>query len=106
MGEKRGGTEKIKYDFPTEKDCQVLLKEKWYRVTPRDFRSWGGKRRIIHWVLGEQIIEEYDGPIYYWDTNKICKEPVNEKVQYISNHMFESIVRPGENKFLNEPNKY
>jgi hypothetical protein len=101
MAEKRGSTEKIKYDFPTEKDCQVLLKEKWYRTTPRDFRSWGGKRRIIYHQLGEKIIEEYNGPIYYWDTNKICKEPNSEGVQYISNHSFPSILRPGESKILN-----
>jgi hypothetical protein len=93
MSEKRGSTEKIKYDFPTEKDCQVLLKEKWYRVTPRDFRSWGGKRRIIHYQLGENVIEEYNGDIYYWDTNKLCKEPVGEGVQYLHNHPFPSSVR-------------
>jgi hypothetical protein len=48
MGEKKGSTAKIIYDFPTEQECQVQIKDKWYRATPRDFRSWGSKRQIIY----------------------------------------------------------
>jgi hypothetical protein len=58
MAEKRGQSEKLKYDFPTEKECQVLLNDKWYRATPKDFRSWGSGRRIIHSIKGELIIKD------------------------------------------------
>jgi hypothetical protein len=103
MGEKKGSTEKLKYDFPTEKECQVLLNNKWYRATPRDFRSWGSARRIIYYDKNNQPdYEEYNGPVYYWNTNKICKEPDNNGVQYIYNMPFRSVVRPGEHKFLDK----
>jgi hypothetical protein len=101
MGEKKGQTEKLKYDFPTEKECQVMLNDKWYRATPRDFRSWGSRRQIIYNNPDRtQTFEEYEGPVYYWNTNKICKEPDNNGVQYIHNMPFRSVVRPGEHKFL------
>jgi hypothetical protein len=102
MGEKKGSTEKLKYDFPTEKDCQVLSNDAWYRTTPKDFRSWGSKRRIIFYIKNEKLIEEYEGPVYYWNTNKICKEPDGHGVQYIHNMQFRSVVRPGEMKFLDK----
>ena len=102
MGEKKGSTEKLKYDFPTEKECQVLLNSKWYRATPKDFRSWGSGRRIIHFISGELVTKEYNGPLYYWNTNVICKEPIDDLIQYISSMPRQSIRRPTENKFLYE----
>lgn len=100
MKEKRGQTELLKYDFPTEKNCQVQLNGKWYRATPREFRSWNGGRRIIFYPNQQEQIQEYFGPLYYWNTNKICKEPINEGTQYISSMPWRSIVRPGDMKFL------
>jgi hypothetical protein len=39
----------------------------------------------------------YEGPIYYWNTNKICKEPINEnKIQYAHDIPWVSIRRPHE----------
>lgn len=102
MGEKRGSTAKIIYDFPTEQECQVQIKDKWYRATPKDFRSWGSGRRIIHSIKGELVTEEYNGPLYYWNTNIICKEPVDGFVQYISSMPRQSIRRATENKLLYE----
>ena len=64
MGEKRGNTEKMRYDFQTASNLEVFLpiKKDWYRVTSREFRSWTGKRRING--------IEYDGPVYLFGMNK------------------------------------
>jgi hypothetical protein len=103
MGEKRGSTAKIIYDFPTEKDCQVWLSSgRWHRTTPKDFRSWGANRRIVYHVNGEQVIEEYNGPIYYWNTNIVCKEPIDGGVQFISSMPRQSIRRATENRLVYE----
>lgn len=77
MGEKRGNTGKLKYDFNTAWVCEVQFENgKWYRVIERDFRSFNGPRRItkpnpavlgkIH--VGTQTFD-YEGPYYYWNTN-------------------------------------
>lgn len=102
MPEKRGQTEQLRYDFPTEKNCQVLLNDKWYRVTPREFRSWGNKRRIIFYKDGKEDIVEYIGPVYYWNTNKKCKELQSDRVQFISSMPFISVIRPHERHLLEE----
>ena len=39
-GEKTGDLEKMVYDFPTEGVLEVMIKEKWFRVTSREFRSF------------------------------------------------------------------
>ena len=46
MGEKRGNTGKLKYDFNTAWVCEVEMQGKWYRVIERDFRSYNGPRRL------------------------------------------------------------
>ena len=50
MSEKKGNTVKLKYDFPSQRCCEVYIPnlEDWYRVTPKVFRSWCGQRRILH----------------------------------------------------------
>ena len=83
MGEKRGSTGKLKYDFPEEKHLQVFMKEKWYRVTPKDFRSWVGKRRIVYYNQKQEEYHDYEGKVYYWDTNTVCTEASNDGIQYI-----------------------
>jgi hypothetical protein len=85
MGEKRGSTGKLKYDFPEEKHLQVLMKEKWYRVTPKDFRSWVGKRRIVYYNKNQEEYHDYEGKVYYWDTNTVCRDASSEGIQYIHN---------------------
>ena len=94
MSEKRGQTEKLKYDFNTSKGVYVKINNKMYRVTERDFRSYNGDRFIL--IEGEY--QPYEGPIYYHNTNKICKEPIGEnKIQYAHNMPWVSIKRPHEN---------
>ena len=94
MSEKRGQTEKLKYDFNTSKGVYVKINNKMYRVTERDFRSYNGDRFIL--IEGEY--QPYEGPIYYHNTNKICKEPIGEnKIQYAHNKPWVSIKRPHEN---------
>ena len=94
MSDKRGLTEKLRYDFNTAKGVYVKINNKMYRVTERDFRSYNGDRFIL--IEGEY--QPYEGPIYYHNTNKICKEPIGEnKIQYAHNKPWVSIKRPHEN---------
>ena len=79
MAEKKGQTVKLKYDFPTQRCCEVYVPnlEGWYRVTCKEFRSWVGKRRILH-IEGDDRMKmdvkaeyrDYDGPTYLYDSNK------------------------------------
>jgi hypothetical protein len=70
MGEKKGFTGKLIYDFDTEKCLEVQLpNENWYRVTPREFRSYSRPRRIMVAHNSELIPYPYDGPIYFYETN-------------------------------------
>ena len=97
MGEKRGQTEKLKYDFNTARAVYFKRGEKYSRVTERDFRSFNGGRFIL--IDGEY--KPYEGPIYYWNTNKICKEPVGvNQIQYAHDMPWKSMVRPHENYLL------
>jgi hypothetical protein len=100
MAEKRGQTETLKYDFNTAKELQVKLNEKWYRVTPREFRSYNGERRLVYTREYKVIHEEYNGPIYYWGTNKLCKTPISLGTQYIFDVSRETQVRQGEKHLL------
>ena len=95
MAEKRGQTEKLRYDFNTAR--AVFIKNqigKFVRITERDFRSYNGERFIY---MNDEY-HPYDGPIYYWNTNKKCKEPIGEnKVQYAHDKPWVSVRRPHEN---------
>ena len=81
MGEKRGFTGQLIYDFRTEGVCEVLLKNgNWYRTTAREFRSFDGPRRLTM-VIGKSILGhpsdeelgtfEYNGPVYLYNSNKV-----------------------------------
>jgi len=49
--EKKGFTEKMRFDFDTTKSCEIKIKTGiWCRATPNEFRSWKGERRIVRWV--------------------------------------------------------
>jgi|SaaInl33SG_5_DNA_1037386.scaffolds.fasta_scaffold78771_1 hypothetical protein len=77
MGEKRGFTGKLTYDFEVSALLEVQTdRGTWARVTARDFRSWDGPRRItVNYmdestktsVLGEP--QPYHGPLYIYGTN-------------------------------------
>jgi len=79
MSEKKGNTVKLHYDFPTQRCCEVFLPnlDRWHRVTAREFRSWCGKRRILH-IEGDHRLKpevtveyrDYDGPTYLYGSNK------------------------------------
>jgi len=98
MGEKKGFTGKLHYDFPTEKSTEVLSEGiGWLRVTCREFRSYNAPRRIIHWKNNQQVIEEYNGPIYLYMTNKIINNPIEPGIQYVDNIRPESKPRKYEN---------
>jgi hypothetical protein len=47
MGEKRGNTGKLENPYNDNGILEVYHDEigKWIRVTSREFRSWGGKRK-------------------------------------------------------------
>jgi uncharacterized secreted protein with C-terminal beta-propeller domain len=94
MSEKRGQTEKLRYDFNTARAVFVKnVKGGYSRITERDFRSYNGER----YILINSEYQSYDGPIYYWNTNKICKEPIGEnKIQYAHDIPWVSIRRPHE----------
>jgi len=101
MSEKRGQTEKLKYDFNTAKAVYVKMGDKYSRVTERDFRSYNGER----FILINGVYEQYNGPLYYYNTNKICREPISEnRIQYAHDKPWVSIRRQHEN-YLVDPTK-
>jgi hypothetical protein len=79
MGEKRGGTGKLLYDFNTAAVCEVSIKEVWYRTTAREFRSFDGERRLTEPIkqpaIGDSMFDvltktyQYNGPVYVLLTN-------------------------------------
>jgi len=102
MSEKRGGLEKLIYDFNTAKAVYIKNQVgKLIRITERDFRSYNGER----FILINGVYEQYDGPIYYHNTNIKCNEPIGEnKIQYAHDKPWVSIRRPHEN-YLVDPTK-
>ena len=66
MAEKRGNTGKLNYDFNQAANLEVQINDVWYRVTPREFRSFSGPRRINE--------AQYIGPTYLFGTNQITTE--------------------------------
>jgi hypothetical protein len=103
--EKTGQIEKLKYYFNTVPESQVQLSNgKWYRVTCREFRSYNGPRRFVHYVDGQQIYEPYECPLYYWNTNVICKEPIGPGIQYIHDRPRKALIRPNERHLLKYAN--
>jgi hypothetical protein len=79
MSEKKGNTVKLQYDFDTSKNLEIYLPNlnDWYRVTPGEFRSFNGKRRIQQ--------QNYNGPIYQYGTNNKVNSrdyPLDKYVEY------------------------
>ena len=81
MGEKRGNTGKLKFEFDPTAFLEVRFKddERWYRVTAEYFRAFDGDRRITkptQVIRGIQQVPmetlEYTGTIYIWGTNNIA----------------------------------
>lgn len=80
MGEKRGNTGKLIFEFNPLAALEVQYNdgdERWFRVSAEHFRAFDGKRRITEpaeVIRGCQDVKmktyEYDGPVYIWGTNK------------------------------------
>lgn len=83
MSEKKGNTVKLIYDFNEARCCEVeYLPGKWSRTTGREFRSFGGNRRILNVDNPDNAFyEQYDGPVYLFGTNKKVKSP-NDQIHY------------------------
>jgi hypothetical protein len=72
--EKTGFTEKMEYLFNEAKHLEIYMPtlNRWHRVTPTDFRSFDGKRRIQG--------KEYEGPLYAYGTNRKVSPKHNNKI--------------------------
>ena len=106
-GEKTGDLEKMVYDFPTEAVLEVMIKEKWFRVTSREFRSFDSDRRYSMPIqqpgIGMPDVEnlefitiDYTGPLYMYGTNKEVHKTFNQKMvnsPYYESRLMESQSR-------------
>lgn len=83
MGEKRGNTVKLVYDFNSARCCEIEYKPgKWIRTTAREFRSFKGNRRILNVDNPDNVFyEDYYGPVYLFGTNKLST-PTKEGIQF------------------------
>ena len=64
--------DKAKLDFPFEGDLFEIQTEKgnWIQTTRITFRSYDGPRRITRYDIRTPYVEEYNGPIYYYGSNR------------------------------------
>lgn len=87
MGEKKGSTVKLKYPFNTALSLEVNFKDnEWVRVTPNEFRSFGGNRRILNISQKNSFYEIYKGPVFSFNTNHIlADEDVVQGLNYPHN---------------------
>jgi hypothetical protein len=77
MAEKKGNTVKLKYDFNEARCLEIYIESlnRYGRVTCNDFRSFGGKRRILNVDNPQNVFyEDYNGPVYWFGTNKVIPE--------------------------------
>jgi len=114
MSEKKGNTVKLHYDFPSQRCCEVFVPtlDCWHRVTAREFRSWVGKRRILHIIDEHKTREEvtseyrdYDGPTYLYGSNKKINPSkyVQHKIAFLNDKdPREAKLRPHEKHFTND----
>ena len=106
MSEKRGNTVKLVYDFNEARCCEIYFErlERFGRVTAREFRSFGGKRRILNVDDRDNVFyEDYNGPVYWFGTNKkVSKLDAKPEVMFLHGkdpRQFGS-VRPHERHLL------
>jgi hypothetical protein len=100
---------KIHFDFDTAKSCEIFLESlnDWFRVTPFEFRSWTGKRRIMFFDKeNKQFYQEYNGSVYYKDSNIKYKpkegDPPNDRFVYLHDIKKPTVVRPGERRMVEQ----
>jgi hypothetical protein len=72
--EKTGFTEKMEHRFNEASHLEIYMPglKRWHRVTPTDFRSFDGKRRIQG--------EDYEGPLYAYGTNRMIAPQHSDKI--------------------------
>jgi hypothetical protein len=96
--EKKGSTEKLRYDFNESRCCEIWSDKlnRYVRITSREFRSFGGKRRILNFDLkNTPLYEEYIGPVYWFGTNKkIPSELIKPEIMFINNKDLRSFGIP------------
>jgi hypothetical protein len=94
MAEKKGNTVKLIYDFPTQL-CTEVFMDGWVRVTCRSFRSFNGPRRILKFnIKNEPFYEDYNGPIYLFETNVPLKDMSKKGYVYAHDIMPKPKPRP------------
>jgi len=104
MAEKRGQTVKLIYDFPTQLSTEIGYEDGfWTRVTCNRFRSYNGPRRILHLnEEGKGEYKEYEGPVYYFDSNVILKDKTKKGFVYLHDITPKPQLRPGEGHFMED----
>jgi hypothetical protein len=104
MAEKKGSTVKLIYDFPTQLSTEVFDKGAWSRVTCKYFRSFNGPRRIMKFnKQNESYYEEYNGPVFLFETNIKLKDMNKIGYVYPYDVIPKSKLRPSENSYLEDP---
>jgi len=80
---------KLIYNFETHHVLEVCSPNTgvWHRVTCDTFRSWDGQRRITKgnpnpWITQVFEPQVYEGPLYYFQTNKLCEFKNTGKIVY------------------------
>jgi hypothetical protein len=103
MAEKKGNTVKLFYDFPTQLSTEVKDGDQWLRVTCRHFRSFNGPRRIMKFdKQNKPFYDDYNGPIFLYETNIKLKDMSKKGYVYPHDVMPKSIVRPGELHYFDD----
>ena len=103
MAEKKGSTVKLIYDFQTQLSTEVFDHGVWLRVTCNYFRSFNGQRRIMKFDKQNQpYYEEYNGPIFLYETNIKLKDMTKKGYVYANDIMPKRIIRPHENHYLED----
>jgi hypothetical protein len=99
MAEKKGNTVKLIYDFPTQLSTEVFSSGEWVRVTCRHFRSFNGLRRIMKFnKQNESYYEDYNGPVFLFETNLKLKD-MNKK-GYVYPHDTPPKAKPRPYEYL------
>ena len=108
MAEKKGFTGKLRYDFNEARCLEIYMESlnRYFRVTCNDFRSWGGKRRILNVDNPKNAFyEDYFGPVYYLGTNtKVSADKLEPKTMLPPEGDYRSFgkLRPHERHLLDK----
>lgn len=94
---------KLKYDFPTQLSTEIFRDNIWQRVTCKDFRSFNGARRILKFdVKGDSFYEDYNGPVYLYETNTQLKDLSKFGMIYPYDTPPKIKLRPWEGHYLDD----